>query len=167
MGKTVKIFSRTYNSVLSNGQQTDQNAIVEIRSPDKATALSIYVSNVTQYLDTDDMKVKTNSINHYVQDGIKALSSGRKPLSHGALEPIFRYEYLRNNPVSFGVDKTNPSWKIEYNTHIVDVTVAYGATILTIKNNKLYEIDYRTQSLIVPETLPIIQKMLDSFEVLK
>lgn len=158
-------------SVLSNGQELDRNAIVEIRSPDKATALSIYVSNVTKYLDTNDMKVKTNSLNDYVQKGISSLSPGKKPLSHSAILPIFRYEYLRNNPVNLGMDKNNPSWKIEYNTYLLGDTrnpvLAYGATIFTIKNNKLYEIDYRIYPLNVPKSLPVIQKMLDSFQIIK
>ena len=55
----------------------------------------------------------------------------------------------------------NAGYKVEY-TGSFD----YSFVILTIANGKLYELRYDEEQLRVPETLPLANKMVESFKIL-
>lgn len=68
---------------------------------------------------------------------------------------------LRENNVTIG---GNDGWKIEF-TDSNEVIDSYGFDILTFINGKLYTLSYNEESLEVPETVPLSNKMVESFRI--
>jgi hypothetical protein len=106
--------------------------------------LEVGIHKVEPYLDTDTMTLKNTSVQQYAQQHIDAY-----------LSPD---EIIRQNKVTVG--ENYPGSKIEYKQ-----LGAYNFAIFTIANGKLYTLEYMEDPLKVPETLPLINKMVESFQV--
>lgn len=59
----------------------------------------------------------------------------------------------------------NRAWKIESMTSFLGEREMYNVDILTMKDGHLYTLEFNTEPLEVPKTLPIGQKMIDSFKI--
>ena len=74
---------------------------------------------------------------------------------------------IRQNKVIFG---ENPGWKTEIMfslcSHSQCAEDAYGLNFITIANKKVYFFEFEEKPLKVPESLPIVNKMLDSFRTI-
>ncbi len=60
----------------------------------------------------------------------------------------------------------NPAWTISYTGSLSGAPLSYQTTTYMIKDNKLYTFDYYSGQLKVPETLPEVEKMINSFRLL-
>jgi hypothetical protein len=56
---------------------------------------------------------------------------------------------------------------ISHNEIVGEVRTAYTIEYVMIKDNRLYVFDFTTDPLQVPTFLPITQKMIDSFQIIK
>ena len=71
-------------------------------------------------------------------------------------------EHIRDNQTTIG---GNPAWKIESMTFFLGERQMYNVDILAMKDGHLYTLEFNTEPLEVPETLPMGQKMINSFRI--
>jgi hypothetical protein len=109
----------------------------------------VSVQEVTPYLDTDTMTLKNTTLDQSVQEKLNSLSAN-------SLRPDTYYKLIRQNKLTVG---ENMSWKIEYNFDIF-----YTFEIMIINNGKLYTLTYSELPLYVPKTLPLANKMVETFQ---
>ena len=123
----------------------------------------VRVMDLYPYLDTDTLTVKNKTLDKVVQE-FRTNISNPKPNILG-LE--FETKVIRQNQVIVG---GNPGWKFEM-TMLVGpendrAMYAYFYAVFTVANGKLYFLEYDEKPLKVPETLPIANKMVDSFRII-
>lgn len=127
---------------------------VWFRSPDsQIRKLAISVEKFEPYLDTDTMTLKNTSLQQRAQE---QLDDYRSAATHFNLP----FTLIRQNEVTVG---GNPGWKIEY----IMSEKEYNLEIFTIANGKFYRLSYAENALKVPETLPLANKMVESFQFQK
>jgi hypothetical protein len=107
-------------------------------------SLDITVRKVQPYLDTDTMTLKNTTLQQFVQQ---------------KLDVPYYSDLIRQNETTVGGE---PAWKIEYNG-----PAFYHFDIDTIFNGKVYTLSYGDEPLKVPESLPIVNKMVKSFQFRK
>jgi hypothetical protein len=142
---------------------------VSFESPDRNTSIFVIeAKKVEPYLDTDTMTLKNTSLQQHVQQELnkfqelnKTLKLNKAPLA-SAIED-FDFNLIRQNAVTIG---GNSGWKVEFKYSWQD-DLHYVSRIYTIANEKIYTLTYSDDSLKVPETLPLINKMVESFKVIK
>ena len=110
---------------------------------------NVKVDEVPSEYDWDTLTLQNKSLEQYVQGVI-------------SLMPVNSETLLRQNQVTVG---GNDGIKVEYKSDI-DNQVHYGFNIYTIANGKLYDLEYKDKPLKVQETLPLVNKMVESFHVL-
>jgi hypothetical protein len=108
-------------------------------------SFDVLVETPQPYLDTDTMTIKnTNTtLDERVQQELNTLQADKN--------------IIRQNEVSVG---GNNGTKIEYTSNYY-----YGFTILTVTNGTVYILSYHDDPLKVPQTLPLANKMVDSFQI--
>lgn len=115
------------------------------------------------YLDTDTMTVKNKTLDQVAQEFRTNISKQKDDLLGIETES----KLVRQNQVTVG-GKTG--WKFEMTMFIGPKNdrgmYAYLYVVYRIANGKLYSLEYDEKPLKVPETLPIANKMLESFRVL-
>jgi PsbP len=132
---------------------------VSFEIPDRnLSRFIINTKKVEPYLDTDTMTLKNTSLQQYVQ---QLLNKSKTPPP--AIFGIRDFTIIRQNAVTVG---GYSGWKIEYKLSMHDESF-YGFNIHTIANGKIYTLTYEDDPLKVPERLPIIKKMVESFKVIK
>ena len=120
--------------------------------------LSISQQNTGSYLDTNTLQVKGATLEDYVEAEKNRIRSGSNPTGELGL----RLEYLKDNQTTVG---GYPAWQIVYISYISARQGLYNVETYVMKNNILYTLKFFSDPLKVPETLPIAQKMIDSFQV--
>jgi hypothetical protein len=123
---------------------------------DKHTFLTIGVTPVEKSLDKKDLKVKPKSLD-VVSDKIKFLSSPGASLGSSDISR----EILRTNSTTVG---GNSAMQIQYITHLSGLADTFNIDTYMIRGDKLYTLIFTTGSSLVPETLPMAQKMIHSFQ---
>jgi hypothetical protein len=106
------------------------------------------VKKIESQLDYNTMTLQNKSLEQYAQGTIDAMPKNS--------ETLIRQDHF---PVG-----GNDGIKIEY-TYNKNDRDYYGFNILTIADGKLYTLGYGEKPLKVPETLPLANKMVDSFQV--
>lgn len=101
-------------------------------------------------LDTDTMTVQNTSLKERVQQELDTISSNP---SEDTL--------IRQNEVTVG---ENTGWKIEYR-HTDEHKDRYVFVIFTLADGNFYVLRYVEEPLKVPESLPLANKMVDSFQI--
>jgi hypothetical protein len=124
---------------------------------DKHTFLTIGVTPVEKSLDKKDLKAKPKSLDDVVSDKIKFLSSPGASLGSSDISR----EILRTNSTTVG---GNPAKQIQYITHLSGLADTFNIDTYVIRGDKLYTLTFTTGSSLVPETLPMTQKMIHSFQ---
>ena len=113
------------------------------------TKFIVQIKKVEPYLDTNTMTLKNSSLQQYAQQNQENVSS------------LFTDpKLIRQNNVTVG---GNAGVKVEY--MIGDFGDFYMSAILTIANGKLYTLGYNEEALKVPESLPLANKMVESFQI--
>jgi hypothetical protein len=108
----------------------------------------IQVEKVESPLDYDTMTLQNSSLEQYAQ-----MTKDVMPKNFETL--------IRENLVTVN---GNDGIKLEYTSN-EDNRDQYGFKILTIVSGNLYTLSYEDKPLKVPETLPLVSKMLESFRV--
>jgi hypothetical protein len=137
MFKPLLQFEPDPNNVSFERPDTDRNCI--------GCYFKVFVEEVEPYLDTDTMTLKNTSLQQRVQ---QELNSG---LSH-------YYKLIRQSEVTVA---GNTGWKIEWSSWSSEDQFY----IITLANGKFYILYYGEDNLKVPETLPLANKMVESFQI--
>ena len=111
---------------------------------------SIDVEKVKTFLDTDTMTLQNTSAQQYAQEPLENYPKTERALNSG-------YSFIRQNEFTVG---GITGWKIEFN-----LFGQYWFEIFTVANGRLYDLTYHDDPLKVPETLPLVNKMVDSFQI--
>jgi hypothetical protein len=121
-------------------------------------SFTVKTTDLTPYLDTDTVTVKNKTIDQVVQEF-------KTNLSTAAGQSLgLEYHPIRQKQVNVA---GNPGSKIEFIvTCCGNQTLAYTYFVFTMGNGNVYSLGYEEKPLKVPETLPIANKMLDSFRVI-
>jgi hypothetical protein len=114
------------------------------------SSFGVGVDKPEPYLDTDTMTLQNRSLAQYVQMQKDVMPKNSETL-------------IRENHVTVG---GNDGVKLEYTSN-ENNKERYGFYILTVVNGKLYTLSYSEEPLKVPETLPLANKMVESFKVIK
>jgi hypothetical protein len=146
----------------------DRNKIVEFDlnsdrptmsgNPATDASLAISIENTSKYLDTNTLQVKTHPLRDYVNGKISTINS----LAFGSDSITLKYLKDASTKVA-GL----PAWIIAYTSAFAGIPSLYETTTYMIDDNKLYTFDYHSAQLKVPETLPVVQKMINSFKLTK
>jgi hypothetical protein len=143
---------------------------VWFESPDRSLPIFIIsTKKVEPYLDTDTMTLKNTSLQQHVQQELQLIQQELNKSSSAANEEsllamaLKSFKIIRQNAVTVG---GNSGWKLE-STFSWQGDPFYAFRIYTIANGKVYTLEYEDDSLKVPERLPIIKKMVESFKVIK
>jgi len=161
---------RSSSSVFSIGNKIVEFALVSnkqnpfgstLLSPKLTDAdLSVSVENVSKFLDTNTMKVKSHTLQEYVNGKINEINSLQYPQSSTDIS----LQYVRNGPTSVS---GLPAGKVEYTSSMWGTPILYSTTTYVIKDNRLFTFNFNSDQLKVPETLPIAQRMINSFQFTK
>jgi hypothetical protein len=111
---------------------------------------SVSVEEPKSDLDTDTMTVQNTSLQERVQGELDLISSNPS-----------EYTLIRQNEVTIG---GNTGWKIEYRT-TDEYKDRYVSVIFTLAEGKFYILRYVDVPLKVPETLQLVNIMVESFKV--
>ena len=122
---------------------------------DSFPIFTVRVKAAEQYLDTNTMTLKNQTLEQAVQDHLNLISQPN---------PWGEFNIIRQNEVTVGGQK---GWKVESSVGTKAKQFLYLFEILTIANGKLYTLDYNEHPLNVPETLPIVNKMVESFQFIR
>jgi hypothetical protein len=117
--------------------------------------LMIEIRNVSQYLDEKKLVLKNKTAYDYIQDFLK--TSGPNPQIGMDIRPI-----RVNSTTITGVE----AWTVDYMFTAEDEQTFFRETYM-VNNGKLYRFTYLSPPVKVPATLPIAQKMIDSFQFTK
>lgn len=111
------------------------------------TRLEITTLPVEAHLDTDTMTLKNTTLEQHFQQEVNAIQSD------------YDKKLIRQNKVTVAGET---GWKVEYTK-----LYYYTFNIFTIANGNFYKLSYTDEQLKVPETLPLANKMVNSFRILK
>ena len=111
------------------------------------------------YLDTDTMTVKNTSLEQRVQKELNEHASS-------ANEKIIRHNWVTvGGKPAYKIEYTWSCEKCGFNDPLFGKPDRYSFEIFTLANGKLYRLSYGDEPLKVPETLPLANKMVESFKV--
>lgn len=116
----------------------------------------IYVREAIPYLDIDTMTLKNKPVDQVAQQMMKNLSE-QSPLG-------LEFRPIRSNQSTLA---GMPGWKIEAFLGPEANPFYYFFDDFTITNGKVYHLLYGEKPLRVPETYPIVKRMVDSFRTFK
>lgn len=123
--------------------------------------LSITIENVSKYLDTNTMTVKTHPLQDYVNNQINIINSLSIPTGNSGLSGLTE-TYLKSQPITIS---GSPATMVFYTSSYGGIPGLFHIDTYMIKNSKLYTFHFFSDQLKVPETFPVAQKMLASFKV--
>ena len=107
---------------------------------------AVDTEKVEPHFDSDIMTLKNTSLQDLVQHELDEMSEFRN------------FDLIRQNEVTVG---GNSGWKMEF----TGKDSFYLFEICTIANGKIYILTYQDYPLKVPETLPLANKMVESFQI--
>jgi hypothetical protein len=132
------------------GSRKISGAIVEFSS--SQGSLAIDLENTTQYLDTNTLTLKTHTAQDYISE---------RRISQSNI-PSFAFKEVSSNEITIA---GYPASRMDYILTYIEVgVVLYYNEIYTVKDNTVVGFQYIAGPLDVPTTLPIANKMIDSFK---
>src|SRR5918995_1291994 len=138
-----------------------EKGVVEVEAPEgrlmpdgerevAETTFSVYATNVSRYLDPDDLQVKSNTAEDYAREETSFMLD---PSSYG-----MSFEIGKNASVSLA--GKNDSWRIDSITSFEGEQREFTITIFAIRDDVAYRLDFDTNPMKVPEMLPIAEKII-------
>ena len=121
----------------------------------REVSVTIRVENVSKYLDPNNLKVKSITLDDYISDKKIELSQSASGMS---------FTYLMDNKTQIA---GHEAWSVEYMINVERKQAAYILGNYVINDGKLYTIEFSAPPQKVLENLPIAQKMIDSFQFTK
>ena len=141
---------QVYFTIRENKEEKKVNDYFSLPADLFSSFFRVSVEKPESYLDTNTMTVQNTSLQQRVQQELDTISLNNK-------------ELIRQNQVTVG---GNPGWKIEYRD-TDKYKDRYVFVIYTIADGKFYVLRYVEEPLKVPETLPLANKMVESFHIKK
>jgi hypothetical protein len=136
-----------------NVHENDMRGRVDFRtSEDQIVPIfSIYIVKDAQYLDTDTLTLKNMSLLQYVNQSLEEMVS--------KVPPTVQYKLIRQYEVTVaGITGIKQEMLVRD---------SYAFRVNSVIDGRLYELRYIEEQLKVPETLPLVNKMVESFQVIK
>jgi len=119
------------------------------------------MEEVEPYLDTDTMTLKNTSLEQRVQKELNEHASS-------ANEKIIRHNWVTvGGKPAYKIEYTWSCEKCRFNDPLFGAPDHYSFEIFTLANGKFYRLSYKDEPLKVPETLPLANKMVESFQFIK
>ena len=139
----------------NNGGQPNTEVLFDISGTSKEDEifilgprwLMVNVEQVGSYLDTDTMTSKNHTLPGYCQALVYVINSDPSDT------------LIRQNQVTVG---GNPGCRVEWKDGDF-----YNFEVYTILDGKLFKLIYTDYQLTVPETLPLANKMVESFQIIE
>ena len=125
-------------------------------NPMREVSVTIRVENVSKYLDPNNLKVKSLTLDDYI--------SNKKKIELTQSASGMSFTYLMDNRTQIAGWE---AWSVEYMINVEQKQASYILGSYVINDGKLYTIEFSTPPLKVPENLPTAQKMIDSFQFTK
>lgn len=116
------------------------------------THVSVDTLNTSRTLDPDTLQVTSLPPEHYAQAFIQTMTG----LSEGSTLDTLKNEATTVSGL--------PAWQVEYISGYQGMQTSYGKNFYVVKDGKMFEIAFMTDPLEVPETRPIGEKIMDSFQ---
>lgn len=120
------------------------------------TVISIDTENTSSTLNPNTLQVESLSAQDYGNNEASILSG---PMDFGGMQAT--HDITRNNATDVS---GLPSWRIDYITNISGIQSSYQSKVFVVNEGTLFTIDFFTDPLKVPETLPIFEQVLKSFK---
>jgi hypothetical protein len=117
------------------------------------TRVSVDVQNTSRTLDPDTLEVTSLPPEHYAQSFIQGMTG----LIEGST-----LDTLKNEATTVS---GQPAWQVEYISGYQGMQTIYGKVFYVVKDGKLFEIAFSTGPLKVPETRPIGEIIIESFQL--
>jgi hypothetical protein len=121
--------------------------------------IAVLSLKVEEYLDTNDMTVKTR---------IKPEMTARDMAEGYLTQGVFPGDLVKSEETAFGTGNYS-AWQVDTQRNVetpqYGIANDYNVGIYSIVGGKIYRIEYWAIDLAVPEYLPILQKMVDSFHI--
>jgi hypothetical protein len=111
---------------------------------------AVDTEKVEPHFDSDTMTLKNTSLQQLVQHELDEMSSDSSEFRN--------FDLIRQNKVTVG---GHSGWKMEF----AGKDSFYLFEICTIANGEIYILTYQDYPLKVPETLPLANKMVESFQL--
>jgi len=124
-------------------------------NPMREVSVTIRVENVSKYLDPNNLKVKSLTLDDYISNKKIELSQSASGMS---------FTYLMDNRTQIA---GREAWSVEYMINVERKQASYILGNYVINDGKLYTIEFSAPPQKVPENLPTAQKMIDSFQFTK
>jgi hypothetical protein len=105
-------------------------------------------------LDPNDLQTKFKTAQQYAMERVTLLTG---PYSLGG------YKFFRNESSAIA---GNPAWRLDYASGFQGTTY-YVVEYYLVKDGRLFTLSYDDDALDVPQTFPIVQKMIDSLQFTK
>ena len=113
---------------------------------------AVDTEKVEPHFDSDTKTLKNTSLQQLVQHELDEMSSDSSEFRN--------FDLIRQNKVTVG---GNSGWKMEF----AGKDSFYLFEICTIANGEIYILTYQDYPLKVQETLPLANKMVESFQIIK
>jgi hypothetical protein len=129
-------------------KQTDETVSFEL--PGRSLPIfAVSTEKVEPHLDSDTMTLKNISLQELAEHELDEMTSSE-----------FRnFDLIKQNKITVG---GNDGWKMEF----AGEDSFYLFEICTIANGKIYILTYQDYPSRVPETLPLANKMVESFQII-
>ncbi len=121
-------------------------------NPMREVSVTIRVENVSKYLDPNNLKVKSLTLDDYISNKKIELSQSASGMS---------FTYLMDNRTQIA---GREAWSVEYMINVERKQASYILGNYVINDGKLYTIEFSAPPQKVPENLPTAQKMIESFQ---
>jgi hypothetical protein len=154
------------NWKVDNSLPLSERVTFRISGSDDSIFGSFFIVGVDEpesYLDTETMTLKNTSPQQRAQQRLDSVSSYNPNL------PSRDVKLIRQNEVTVG---GYSGWKIEFIIYNSQKEMStretydqYHSEIFTAANGKPYWLAYIEDTLKVPETLPLVNKMVESFQI--
>jgi photosystem II reaction center protein PsbP len=160
-------FTIDYPSDWKVNANRSSEGIIQFRIANgESPVLVVAVENATRFLNTDTMTIDYSTPQQYAAEELDNLTN----------RPSLNFKPIQSNESNVA---GNSGWKMEYSidtSGLHDIVPknlqkftgpSYNFELYTVKNGKIYELDYEEHPLRVPLTLPLVNKMVESFRIIK
>jgi hypothetical protein len=160
-------FTLQYPSNWKVDEDRSSDGLVQFFIPHRNLAIfHVSVKNVTRYFDTDTLTIKNKTAQMYALERLDTLSK---------ISADADFKQIRQNEFNIA---GNSGWKIEYTDNLglldlskefakrLDLGAKYNFEVFTVANGKVYTLAFNEKFLKVPETVPLANKVVESFHTI-
>jgi hypothetical protein len=134
------------------GQQNTSSKMFDLPEKYFLGALVVSIEPVEKYLDADSLTLKTRTLNDYVRNQIRAVNSS----------PDLQF----NKNISTTIGQNHyPAQQVHFVGGIPGLQEEYRINTYMVDRGYLYTFSFFTSPLDIPELLPIVERMLASFQI--